>query len=1198
MFDTVLIANRGEIACRAIRTLRRMGLRSVAVYSTADAQSLHVAQADVAVHIGEAVAKESYLDMEKLLRVARETGAGAVFPGYGFLSENTEFAARCAEQGIVFIGPRPEHIVDFGLKHRARELASAAQVPLTPGSGLLADVEEAKLRALEIGYPVMLKSTGGGGGIGLLPCANAEELERNFATTERLGRSNFGTSGVFVEKLVERARHIEVQIFGDGSGRVVALGLRDCSAQRRNQKVVEEAPAPNLPASVVAEIQRAAVRLGEGCRYLSAGTVEFVYDVDGGAFYFLEVNTRLQVEHGVTELVFDLDLVEWMVLTAQGKPPDLAEFEPLPTGHAIEARLYAEAPDRNFQPSSGLLTSVDFGPDVDGVRVDTWVETGVEVSPYYDPLLAKVMAYGKTREQAIERLVLALRNTQLEGVDTNLDFVGSVLQSAAFRTGELTTRALSFISAPTQGLLVIDAGTFSTVQDWPGRLGFWDVGIPPSGAMDGWALRLGNRVVGNPEGAAGIEMTMRGMTLVFREPTTIALAGADMGARLDGQRVPRYAPLDVESGQRLELGSVEGPGARAYLCVRNGLRVPAYLGSSATFTLGRFGGHAGRALAPGDVLKVAWAGAVDVARPLSASFWPTLTKDWEIGVMPGPQGAPDFFTEDDIDTFFATRWEVHYNSARTGVRLIGPKPAWARPDGGEAGLHPSNIHDNAYAFGAVDYTGDMPIVLGPDGPSLGGFVCPATVVQSELWKLGQLAPGNHVRFVPVELDSATKREVGGDNAIRSLDLFPELEIAPRRVAPVVRTRTPDTTPKVTYRCAGDRFLLVEYGEMVLDLELRFRVHALTTWLAALALPGIIDTTPGIRSLLVHYDSRLLSRARLIDTLEAAEQELPSAEHLRVPTRIVNLPLSWDDEATQLAIRKYTQLVRKDAPWAPSNIEFIRRINGLRDEQAVKDIVYGAAYLVLGLGDVYLGAPVATPIDPRHRLVTTKYNPARTWTPENAVGIGGAYMCIYGMEGPGGYQFVGRTLQVYNRFRTTRDFQKGKPWLLRFFDQIRFYPVSSADLLRLRDAFPAGRHTLDIQEEEFDLASYRRTLLVERESIGSFKTTQQRAFEAERARWVADGQLHFESTPESVPHSDEVPAGLTGVRSPVPGSVWQIAVRPEARVRAGQKLVVLESMKMEIAVESSFDGTVVEVRVQEGQAVGAGQVLVVVAPDRA
>ncbi|RZM24693.1 MAG: urea carboxylase, partial [Sphingomonas sp.] len=340
-FDTVLIANRGAIACRIIRTLRQMGLRSVAVYSDADAGSLHVAEADLAIRIGAGPPGESYLDVDKILAAAREAGAGAIHPGYGFLAENAGFAEACAAAGIVFIGPTTDNIRAFGLKHSARALAVAYGVPLAPGSDLLVDVEAASVAAAEIGFPVMLKATAGGGGIGMRICRDDAEIRDGFAAVARLGSANFGDSGVFLERYVERARHIEVQIFGDGKGKVVALGERDCSLQRRNQKVVEEAPAPNLPPEVRAGLIAAAVRLGEAAAYRSAGTVEFLYDAVRGDFFFLEVNTRLQVEHGVTEQVLGIDLVEWMIRAAAG---DLAFLDaPLraPEGASIQVRLYA-----------------------------------------------------------------------------------------------------------------------------------------------------------------------------------------------------------------------------------------------------------------------------------------------------------------------------------------------------------------------------------------------------------------------------------------------------------------------------------------------------------------------------------------------------------------------------------------------------------------------------------------------------------------------------------------------------------------------------------------------------------------------------------------------------------------------------------------------------------------------------------------
>jgi len=1219
VFEKVLIANRGEIACRAIRTISKLGLKSVAIYASADASSLHVRDADEAIALGGTTARENYLDAEKVLEAARSSGAAAIFPGYGFLSENAEFADRCEAAGVAFIGPTSEQIRAFGLKHRARELALAADVPLLPGTELLTDRDAAIVAAARIGYPVMLKSTAGGGGIGLTLCRDEAQLRDSFDSSVRLSENNFRDGGVFLEKFLARARHIEVQVFGDGLGNVVALGERDCSAQRRNQKVIEETPAAGLTDAVRQGLYAAAVRLTKQLGYRSAGTVEFIYDVDSESYYFLEVNTRLQVEHGVTEEVTGIDLVQWMIDTARGQPPDLTNFVANERGHSIQARVYAEAPAMSFRPCSGLLTHVSFPALGDGLRVDTWVETGVEVSPFYDPMIAKVIATGETREQAARRLVEALNSTRFDGIETNRNYLTDILQSDAFANATLTTQTLASGAVEATGIEVIDAGTFSTIQDYPGRTGYWNVGIPPSGPMDALSLRLGNRVVGNAENAAGLEMTLSGVSLRFWEKQLIALAGADMHAKLNGQAVPRYVPLVVDKGDELTLGKASGGGARAYLCIRNGFDVPAYLGSRATFTLGRFGGHGGRVLQLGDVLRANDRGATDPARALPTPEQPRLGHYWQLRVTYGPHGAPDFFTTGDIALFFDTDWEVHYNSARTGVRLIGPKPKWARPDGGEAGLHPSNIHDNAYAFGTVDYTGDMPIILGPDGPSLGGFVCPATVVEADLWKIGQLAPGDRLRFVPITHTMARRFAGEQDEWVRNFARpVSEMSTAARTSAPLeppplpellprllgeARGAVVDTLPasaeglpKVTYRPAGDAFLLVEYGDMVLDLNLRFRVHTLAEWLVTNAVRGIVETTPGIRSLQIHYDAGLLPLTRLLDLLQRAETELPDTRSLQVPTRVVHLPLSWDDEATQLAIKKYTQLVRKDAPWAPSNIEFIRRINGLQNVEDVKQIVFDASYLVLGLGDVYLGAPVATPLDPRHRLVTTKYNPARTWTPENAVGIGGAYLCIYGMEGPGGYQFVGRTLQVYNRFRVTRDFQADKPWLLRFFDQIRFYPVSGPELLEMRDAFAAGRHSLKIEEQTFDLAEYNQFLADEAESIEAFTTVQRKAFDEERARWVANGQLNFKEHDAAVDPGGDVPDGCIGVPSPVPGSVWKVTVAEGTTVARGDSLIVLESMKMEMAVSAPAAGVVRIVHATEGASVSAGQILVVLEPD--
>ncbi|HEY3327912.1 MAG TPA: urea carboxylase [Novimethylophilus sp.] len=1198
MFNKVLIANRGEIACRIMRTLKQMGVGSVAVHSEADANARHVLEADEAVCVGPAPAAESYLDVERILAVARQTGAQAIHPGYGFLSENPAFAEACEAAGITFIGPTPEQMRGFGLKHAARELAEANGVPLLPGTGLLADAVHAQAEAARIGYPVMLKSTAGGGGIGMQLLWSADQLAAAFETVQRLSRANFKESGIYLEKYVQAARHIEVQIFGDGRGHVIALGERDCSVQRRNQKVIEETPAPNISDSVRSRLWQTAEKLGRAIAYRSAGTVEFVYDNDSGEFYFLEVNTRLQVEHGVTELVSGIDLVEWMVRLAAGETPPLAGYTHQPQGHAIQVRVYAEDPNKNFQPCSGVLTEVRFPGDA---RIDTWVERGSEVSPFYDPLVAKVLVHAADRDKAVAKLRGVLAEARLAGIETNLEYLRQVLADSVFPAGRQVTRYLNSFHYHPATVDVLEPGVQSTVQDYPGRLGYWAVGVPPSGPMDHLAFRLANRLAGNEEGTAALELTLIGPTLKFNCDAVIALAGAPMQAELDGQPLALWQSHHVKAGSLLKLGSIQGAGCRSYLAVQGGFDVPDYLGSRSTFTLGQFGGHGGRTLRVGDVLHLNRGEPADLAqKTLPAALVPDYSHVWEIGVLYGPHGAPDFFTGSDIAMFFATDWEVHYNSNRTGVRLIGPKPEWARKDGGEAGLHPSNIHDNAYAIGTVDFTGDMPVILGPDGPSLGGFVCPATIVQAELWKMGQFKPGDTVRFKRLTQAEAKVFEQRQDSRIASLQasIAPAPDFAAYADTPLLdRIAASNSRIAVAYRQAGDRNVLVEYGPLVLDLNLRFRVHALMQWLEKQAIPGILDLTPGIRSLQVHYDSRRLPVERLLDILAQAERELPACADMEVPTRIVHLPLSWDDAATQLAIEKYMQSVRKEAPWCPSNIEFIRRINGLESIEHVKRIVFDASYLTLGLGDVYLGAPVATPVDPRHRLVTTKYNPARTWTPENAVGIGGAYMCVYGMEGPGGYQFVGRTVQMWNRWRQTADFTDGKPWLLRFFDQVCFYPVSAEDLLQMREDFPRGKFKLRIEEKTFRLKDYNAFLSDNAASIAAFKTAQQAAFEAERERWVASGQAHYSSdqdVAEAATDSElDLPPNSRAVASHVSGNLWQIKAKVGDTVKQGEAVVIVESMKMEISVAAPTDGKITHVFCQEGSQVAAGQDLLVI-----
>lgn len=1183
MFHKVLIANRGEIAVRVSRTLRDLGVRVVAVYSEADREAPHVLEADEAYLLGEGPVDKSYLNVERLMEVIAESGAEAVHPGYGLLSENAAFAERCEAAGCVWLGPSPDSMREFGLKHTARELAVEADVPLCPGTGLVGTMEEALSESTKIGFPLMLKSTAGGGGIGMEICRSESELTAAFEKVVRLAKSNFGEAGVFLERFVESARHIEVQIFGDGNGKVLALGERDCSAQRRNQKVVEETPAPGLTDKMRAGLFAAAVRLGESLKYRSAGTVEFLFDKMREEFYFLEVNTRLQVEHGVTELATGVDLVKWMVRLGVGDNP-IAGIETVEAkGAAMEVRVYAEDAAKNFLPSAGLITEVKFP---DGVRCDGWIAAGTEVSTFYDPLLVKIQVKANTRAEALEKMTAALNETRIGGIRTNLDYLKRIISSAEFHEGGVSTKWLDTLEFRPRIVEVLRGGTMTTVQDWPGRLGYWDVGVPPSGPMDSLAFRMANALVGNPADAAALECTMMGPALRFGFETVIALTGADMGAKLDGVVIPAGESVAVRAGQILEMGKAED-GCRGYLAIGGGIDVPEYLGSKSTFTLGKFGGHGGRALVAGDVLEISHF-EFQISNPSKREKL-CFDGKWDIGVLYGPHGAPEFFTEGDMDVFFSAQWEVHFNSARTGVRLIGPKPEWARTDGGEAGLHPSNIHDNAYSVGAVDFTGDMPVILGPDGPSLGGFVCPVTIIEAELWKVGQLKPGDKVRFFPVGLETARQQAARVEEWLEKGGEYPPL--AGGDAEDMIVGRGEVQGESVLIRRAGDDYVLLEIGNMVLDLRLRFLVHLLYEWLMAKQRDGFVDVNPGIRSLQVHYDPWKTNEKTVVDLLLDGLTQLPSLEDAEVESRVVHLPLAWDDPSTQVAIERYMKGVRADAPWCPSNIEFIRRINGLETIEEVKDIVFSAEYLVMGLGDVYLGAPVATPLDPRHRLVTTKYNPARTWTPENAVGIGGAYLCIYGMEGPGGYQFVGRTTPIWNKYRKTEVFEE--PWLLRFFDRLKWEEVSPERLLDLRREILTGEFVPRIDVERFKLGNYLAFLEEQADSIADFRAHQRQAFAEERQRWEEAG-LNVTDLEETIEESVgiELPDGCEFVESPMMGSVWKVEVMEGEAVEAGITGLILESMKMEMIVSISKTGTIEKVLVSPGSMVKAGDPLII------
>jgi 3-methylcrotonyl-CoA carboxylase alpha subunit len=438
MFHKLLIANRGEIACRVIRTARRMGVATVAVYSDADAGALHVQAADEAVRIGAAPTKDSYLNIGAIIDAARETHADSAHPGYGFLAENADFAAACGKAGLVFVGPSPDAMRAMGSKAAAKRLMEAAGVPVVPGyHGDDQKPDTLAKAAKKIGYPILIKAWAGGGGKGMRVVERPGDLAAALAGAKREAASAFGDDRVLIEKYLERPRHIEVQVFGDRSGNIVHLYERDCSVQRRHQKVIEEAPAPDLDPARRRALHEAGIAAARAVRYVNAGTVEFI--VAGGDFYFMEMNTRLQVEHPVTEMITGLDLVEWQLRVAAGEPLPLSQDQIAARGHAIEARLYAEDPDRDFLPATGKLILLRAPPAASDLRIETGVREGDAVTPYYDPMIAKIVAWGGDRAAALSRLADALSRYRVAGVTTNRDFLLRLARNADFAAGAVDT---------------------------------------------------------------------------------------------------------------------------------------------------------------------------------------------------------------------------------------------------------------------------------------------------------------------------------------------------------------------------------------------------------------------------------------------------------------------------------------------------------------------------------------------------------------------------------------------------------------------------------------------------------------------------------------------------------------------------------------------------------------------------------------
>lgn len=555
MFTKILIANRGEIACRVIKTARRMGIRTVAVYSEADAGARHVRLADEAVSIGAPSPKESYLVADKIIAAALATGAQAVHPGYGFLSENEDFAEACAKNGLVFIGPPVSAIRAMGSKSEAKKLMEKAGVPLTPGyHGDNQEPEFLKQQADAIGYPVLIKAAAGGGGKGMRAVDKSADFLDALASCKREAQSSFGDQHVLIEKYLQRPRHIEIQVFGDSHGNCVYLFERDCSVQRRHQKVVEEAPAPNMPPERRAAMGKAAVDAAQAVGYVGAGTVEFIVNQDG-TFYFMEMNTRLQVEHPVTEMITGLDLVEWQLKVGAGETLPLRQEQLAIRGHALEARIYAEDPDKGFLPSIGKLIHLAPPAETLHVRVDTGVEQDDEISPHYDPMIAKLIVWDETRERALARMLQALADYRVVGVSNNIGFLSRLVACPAFAQADLDTglieRERSFlfpetVEPPAEAWLV--AALAELIRDQQYALAEAEASGDPHSPWherDGWRMNGNARReiklrAGETEKVVNAGYAGESFTLEFEGQTTAAtgrFAGSELRVDLGGRRI-------------------------------------------------------------------------------------------------------------------------------------------------------------------------------------------------------------------------------------------------------------------------------------------------------------------------------------------------------------------------------------------------------------------------------------------------------------------------------------------------------------------------------------------------------------------------------------------------------------------------------------------------------------------------------------
>ncbi|KAL4880245.1 allophanate hydrolase subunit 2-domain-containing protein [Aspergillus karnatakaensis] len=1078
----------------------------------------------------------------------------------------------------------------------------------------------------------MLKATAGGGGMGLLTCNTEKEVRESFQTVQSRGEALFKNAGLFIERYYPSSHHIEVQVFGNGQGKAISIGERECSIQRRHQKVIEECPSPFVTKNpgLRKSLCEAAVRLAELIEYGSAGTIEYLVDDESGAFFFLEMNTRLQVEHGITELCYGIDLVELMLKQADAQLSSSKGLEAeflsgisvdSPNGAAIEARVYAENPVRDFAPCPGTLQSVEW-KDIPGSRIDTWVYRGVKVSASYDPLIAKVMYHASSRQQAIKGLNDILTGSRICGPPTNLGFLAKILANEDFNFGNTLTKFLNSFEYSLSAIDVVSGGAYTLIQDWPGRPTVGK-GFCHSGPMDSLAFRVANALVGNPVGLEGLEITLSGPELRFLGPAVVSLCGAPIDAKLDDVPIPMWSRVRVAAGQRLKVGKTIGNGCRAYLAVFGGfLNVAEWFGSKATAPMVGVGGYQGRQLTSGDYIAI-----VDHLpeshgeMTLPEQLIPEYPSNWELLSMPGPYDE-GYLTPESIDMLYNAEWTISHNAARGGIRLLGPKPTWARSDGGEGGAHPSNLIEYGYGIGSLNWTGDDPVIFPQDAPDLGGFVSSHTIVKADFWKLGQVKAGDTLKFRATSLkDALTARDdlerfiadivqcCQGQKdygSIIPLDNSPPPAMAATTRGSGVVHQIPEkgNQPQVSYRQAGDDYLLIDYGYGAFDLNHRYRVTALKKVLNEAT--GDITFSSGLtsmvgcgNSLMLYYDGTKIHQQALINYLCNIEAQLGDLSRAKMTSRLFKLPLTFESRRQDDAIKRYMETQRPYASYLPDNMDFVARNNAFT-RQEFENIYLTASFMVISVG-FFTALPLALPVDPRQRMNCPKMNPSRVFTPAGQVSWGGSCLAIYTVDSPGGYQMTGLTIPGVDILGSKRGYSAQRPWLFEDFDQITFYKVSEDEYERQLALFQSGRYEYQWEEVEFDMAKHNQLLSDTKDEVKIIRARQRQAqadmdaLEKEMLdRWTK------EKAERGVP-LDTVDALLkdpqiTAIEAPLNANVWKVEVKEGDKLEKDQVVVILEAMKLEIAVrsESVAIGAVVEkILAQQGDSIEAGKPLMLV-----